>query len=345
VDPGGREAGVDPGVGQEPQAAADLWQLSDLCTPWCLRVVSTLRIAELMERGLTATAELAAAAGCDPLALAAVLAHLAGRGVFVDEGDGRFGLNAAAAGLTSPALHLGLDLEGIGGRMTAAWATLPSYVRTGRSAYAEIKGLGFWEDLAAHPEVAASFDELMGMAGHGRPAIPPLTGGWEAVERVVDVGGGTGAMLTELLGRYPHLTGTLVDLPGTVSRAGPVLDGAGVAARVTVCPQSFFDPLPAGADVYLLCKVLNDWPDAETLAILRRCAEAAAPAGRVLVSGDIVAEHTSPTLAIDMVVAGGRSVSEREFRDQAGAAGLEVVTFHHPPAGGPVAECRRAPRP
>ena len=51
---------------------------------------------------------------------------------------------------------------------------------------------------------------------------------------MVDVGGGTGAMLAELLRIRPELHGTLVDLPGTVARAGETFEAAGVADRVTL---------------------------------------------------------------------------------------------------------------
>ena len=44
------------------------------------------------------------------------------------------------------------------------------------------------------------------------------------------------------------------DLPGTVARSGPTFDAAGVAERVTIAGQSFFDPLPSGADLYVVRK-------------------------------------------------------------------------------------------
>src|SRR5205085_3701060 len=107
-----------------------------------------------------------------------------------------------------------------------------------------------------------------------------ITSGWDVVRTVVDVGGGTGAMLAELLRARPHLRGTLVDLPKAVARSAETFTAAGVADRGTAVGQSFFDPLPAAADLYLLKNVLNDWPDRETTAILSRCAEAARPSGR-----------------------------------------------------------------
>jgi hypothetical protein len=257
----------------------DLWALADLCTPWCLHVVATLGIAERIESGTDELGELAAEAGCDAEVLHAVMGHLVDRGVFAEPELGRFALNDAARGLLDPGLRLALDLGGIGGRMAHAWATLPDYVRTGRPGYESVFGRPFWEDLDAHPEVAASFDALIGPAGHGAPDPDlPLERGWDSVRTVVDVGGGTGAMLAETLRARPGVRGTLVELPRTVARSAEIFAAAGVADRVTTSAQSFFDPLPAGADLYLLRGVLNDWPDEEAVAILRRCAEAVDPA-------------------------------------------------------------------
>jgi hypothetical protein len=211
-------------------AKVDFEALTNLQTPWCLHVVATLRIAEHVAAGCTAIAELAAATGCDPDALACVLGHLASKGgVFAEPEPGRVALNDAARRLLEPSAAF-LDLSGIGGRMAHSWGTLLTYVMTGRPAYHEIFGRPFWEDLAANPGVAASFDALMGPAGHGTPDPRfELAGGWDGVRTVVDVGGGTGAFLAELLRARPALAGTLVDLPGTVGRAGETFAAAGVA--------------------------------------------------------------------------------------------------------------------
>lgn len=79
----------------------------------------------------------------------------------------RFALNEVGRQLQGAARFL--DLDGIGGRMARAWSTLPEYVRTGRPAYAAQFGRSFWEELAAHPDVAADFDALTGSAGTARP--------------------------------------------------------------------------------------------------------------------------------------------------------------------------------
>jgi len=321
-------------------ASADLWALSDLCTPWCIHVAATLRIADHIATGLSAIGPLAAAAGCDAGVLDSLLGHLVSKGVFAAPAPGHYALNDAAQGLLNPAGRIGLDLDGIGGRFAYAWGTLLSYARTGRPAYPEIFGRPFWDDLDAHPDLAASFDALIGPVGHGTPNPNfDLTAGWDGVRTMVDVGGGTGGLLAEILRARPALRGTLVDQPRTVALSADIFQSAGVADRVTVVGQSFFDPLPAGADLYLLKSVINDWPDAEALAILRRCAEAARPAGRVVVLGGLRPDGAPADLAIEMVLLGGKHRTVSEFRALAQPAGLRLLAAGPQPGGHFVAEC------
>ena len=187
-----------------------LWEQCDLCTPWCVHVAATLRVADHIAAGAADIDALAIAAGADADSLQRVLRHLVKKGLFEELAPGRFALNEAARELLGEQA-LGFDLNGIGGRMAGAWGTLLSAVRTGRPAYHEAFGRGFWEDLDAHPEAAASFDALMG-PGHGTPDPQVLidAADWEQVRTVVDVGGGTGSLLAEVLRAHPGIRGTQI---------------------------------------------------------------------------------------------------------------------------------------
>lgn len=317
----------------------DLEALSDLATPWCLRAVVTLGIPQLMGAGVTDVDELARASGCDAAVLATVLAQLAARDVLAKLDDGGFVLNNAAQDLLEPAHLLSLNLEGIGGRMALAWGTVLTYLRTGQPEYAKLFGHPFWEDLEVNPDIGASFEAFMA-AVHGRPEqVPPISGGWGSVRSVVDVGGGTGHVLAQLLRAHRDLRGTLVDLPATVARSAPTFAEAGVSDRVVVVGQSFFDPLPKHADVYLLRSVLNDWPDQDKLAILRRCAEAASSSGRILVAGGVRPAGAPEPISIDKILTGGNEAPIDLFRDLAREAGLMVSTTQEPPTGHLIVEC------
>lgn len=323
------------------QHSVDFWELADLRAPWCIHVAATLRIAEHIQAGREEIGALAEAAGCNAGVLHAVLGHLASRGVFVETQPGRFALNEAARTLLDPMTQRSLDLDGLGGRFAHAWSTLLEFTRTGESAYPNLFGRPFFEDLAAHPRLAADFDAMIGPAGHGTPSAKfDITGGWEAVGTAADVGGGTGAMLAELLHAHPHLHGMLIDLPETAARAAAFFSAAGLNERATTVGQSFFDPLPTGADVYLLRGILNDWPDRQAEKILRNCAGALGAGGRVVVLKSVQPDDAPKDLAIEMVLLGGKQRTVSEVRALAARAGLEVTA-----AGQQedyfVVECRR----
>lgn len=336
------EVNQDSGARMPPRDAVNIWSVSDLCTPWCVHVVATLRIADHIAAGNTGIADLAAASGSNSDSLHRVLRHLVGNGLFEEPAPGQFALNEPARALLDSSARWGLDLDSFGGRMAYAWGSLLTAVRTGAPAYHTVFGRPFWEDLQAHPDIAASFDALMG-PGHGPPDPEVLvTGGWESVRTVVDVGGGTGSLLAEILRVRPTVRGMLVDLPSTVARSGEVFQAAGVTERVTTVGQSFFDPLPAGADLYLLKSVLADWSDREALAILTRCAEAARPSGRIVVlNGVSPDERSGPSPALlMMVLVGGRERSLTEFRALAAAARLDIQAAERQQSGRFVVECR-----
>ncbi len=322
----------------------DLEALTDLTTPWCIHVVATLRIADYLANGPRPVSDLARSANCDAESLGRVMRHLVQVGVFEEPSPNEFALNSQAERLTDESVRLGLDLDGIGGRMAHAWGSLLGAVRTGRPAYADVFGRPFWEDLDAHPAVAESFDTLMGPAGHGTPDPDVLVNveDWATVKHVVDVGGGTGTLLIEILRHHARVHGTLVDLPRTVERANGVFAAAGLTDRATLVGQSFFDPLPGGADVYLLKNVLDDWPDEDARRLLRRCAEAARPTGRVVAVGGAVPDSANgaPPNLLMLVLVGGKARTLTEFSRLAARAGLTVAAARAQRSGRLLVECR-----
>jgi len=107
---------------------------------------------------------------------------------------------------------------------------------------------------------------------------------------VLDVGAGQGRFVTALARHAPHLRLQMFDLPPVLAQAGARLEAAGVAARVQLHPGSFLDdPLPAGADLITLVRVLHDHPDDVVRLVLAK-AHAALPAGGVLLVAEPMAQ-------------------------------------------------------
>ncbi|MCP2258522.1 Glyoxalase-like domain-containing protein [Streptoalloteichus tenebrarius] len=263
-----------------------LRRLTDLVAPCAVRAAVWLGVVELLAAGATPAPELAERTGSHPDALGRLLRHLVGCGVLVEDPAGVFALSDVGRLLREEASASRVDWlmpEGISTRMDQAVLAVVHSIRTGEAVYPRLFGRSFWKDLASEPDLGEGFNAMMG--GTTATVAPRIAAcyDWSAVAQVVDVGGGDGTLLIELLRAHPHLLGTLVDLPHTATAARANLARAGVGDRCVVVPGSFFDPLPSGADVYVLSNVLHDWDDLEAERILRRCAEAAGRRGRVLV--------------------------------------------------------------
>jgi demethylspheroidene O-methyltransferase len=103
--------------------------------------------------------------------------------------------------------------------------------------------------------------------------------------RLLDIGGGEAAFLTAAGRRFPDLDLVLFDLPAVAERARVRISAAGLSARTTVRGGSFLaDPLPDGADVASLVRVLHDHDDAAAMRILLAARAALARGGVLLVA-------------------------------------------------------------
>ncbi|MFD3378392.1 MULTISPECIES: methyltransferase [unclassified Streptomyces] len=266
----------------------DLLEMADLLTPAAIRAAATLRIADHLGAGGTDVVKLAELTGTRPDLLDLLLRHLVARGVLRRDDGGVYAVTESGERLRAdhPAsLRSHLTMDGLHGRSHLALVNILHTVRTGEPAHATVFGRGYWESVNEDP----AFVEALEQGDSG----PQLGWGaelilesydWTRSERVVDVGGHTGAILRELLRQQPHLRGTLVDLRNVADVARRRFAAAGLGDRAEVMVSSFFDPLPAGGDVYLLSAILADWSDERATAILRRCAEAAGSSGKVLLA-------------------------------------------------------------
>ncbi|MFI0479685.1 methyltransferase [Actinomadura sp. 9N215] len=167
---------------------------------------------------------------------------------------------------------------------------------------------------------------------------------FRAINRLLDVGGGGAAFGIELCRRYFDLQVTVFDLPFVCDLTRPRIARAGLEGRIGLAGGDFFaDTLPTGHDALLLSNILHDWDEADVLRIIRVCADAIPPGGRLLICESFVADDKAgPPLAALMsfnmlVETWGRNYTAAEYSTWLSEAGLHpegVTAFEGPGANG-----------
>ncbi|GLY70772.1 methyltransferase [Amycolatopsis taiwanensis] len=301
-------------------------RMAGLATPMALRVAVTLGLPDrLLDNGASVD-ELAVELNVAAVALELLLDHLATLGIVertsTDYRTTEYGANLCVDS-GDDLTNVLLRLDTAGGRAELAFVDLAHSIATGQAAYPRRYGRDFWADLAENPHLRKTFDQQM--TYRIRAQIPQIVDGfdWSRFSRIVDVGGGRGDVLAAILAAHPRTHGHLVDLDPTATEARRTFSAHDVDERTQVTPGSFFDPLPAGADAYLLVDILHDWDDDHAHRILSRCVEAAHPAGRVLVVEPVAGRRAQSEINLAMLVMfGGRERRIDEFRALGSPHGL-----------------------
>ncbi|MBW4722341.1 methyltransferase [Saccharothrix obliqua] len=306
-------------------AGRSLREMAGLATPMSLRVAATLELADAAgTTGATARA-LADKAGVAEEPLRRVLDHLVTIGAFAREGD-RYVATPEGRQLSRDdpsGIWPMLDINSAIGRAELALVELLPAVVDESSAYARRYGQDFWRDLAERSELRESFDRTM--AVRFRDFAPQISTryDWSRFPTVVDVGGGAATLLVEILRAHPAVTGRLVELAPTAEAATEALAAAGLADRAEAVSGSFFDPLPTGADAYVLSDILHNWNAAKAREILAGCARAAGPGGHVIVVEQLREEAADTAIDLFMLSTfGGRERTSAELAELAEPCGL-----------------------
>ncbi len=249
--------------------------------------------AELLEDQPLSAEVIAQRTGRDADATFRFLHALAGHGFVGMLEDGRFTTNAVLRTLRAdhPSRVRAFVDYFASASNVASWLDLRRTLETGKNAFARVHGKNVWDYFDEHPEERATFAEAMG--GMTLDLAPFIAHAYPfgEVTTVCDVGGGRGALISEVLLRFPKLRGILADASGVLSSARDLLEHRGVGDRVRLEPSSFFTSVPAGADLYMLKNILHDWDDAACRAILGNVRRAMQPGQRLLVIEGFIERH------------------------------------------------------
>jgi O-methyltransferase/methyltransferase family protein len=297
-----------------------------------IHVAAVLDFAGILADGPLPAAEVARRAGSDPDASERLLRTLASFGIFAETPDERFTLTPLADALRTdaPVSMRGMALLLGHPYQWEDWGHLIDSVRTGEPVLEKLRGMGGYEFLAANPDFAQVFEGGMGTLSD-LETVPVAEGyDYAKFDTLVDVFGGRGAVLAEILQRAPATRGVLFDQRAEHLGAAKLLAEAGVADRVSIDTGELFGTVPAGADGYLLKHIVHEWPEAKSLEILRNVRSAIRDDGTVLLVEFVLPDGNvpHPGKLVDlwlMILMGGRERTRSQYAELLGKAGFELT--------------------
>lgn len=316
-----------------------------------LYVATSLGIPDLLAGGSRLTSELAGATGANEDALYRVLRALASVGVFAESAERTFALTPVSHGLreNQPGSAREMVLWLCNRFHYHVWAELSYSVKTGKPAVEKVCGKPAFEAIAAEPEVAHAFNAAMTCLS--RQLAPAVLQAYDfsGIHTLMDVAGGHGFILCEILSQYPKLKGILFDMASVVEDPKCAQCLLNVNHRCQTLAGNFFEHIPPGADAYYMQHIIHDWDDEPALKILGNCRQAlqGQKNGKLLVVDSVIPQNPGPhfgkLLDLEMLLMpGGRERSEKQFRALFARAGFEITRIVPTRAAESVIEARLA---
>ncbi len=303
--------------------------MADDVTRNAMRVAATLGIPDLIQAGVNKSRAIAEAANTHEDATSRLLRHLVARGVFAESKLSKLSLTPMSTLLTTDhpmSRKAEFDVAGVGPKLELALSDMLHSIRTGKPAYEKVHGKSLWEQMGESVALTAAFDTEMEQHARSNGTSLLQRVNWDGVRTVIDIGGGTGALLRELLIGLPELRGVLVEMSDAADRARHRLSEAGLATRCDVVEGSFFDTWPTGGDVYILSWILHDWSDEEAVQILHRCRASLRQGARLLIVEKLFDRQPDTALDLRMLVFfGGKERSLSDYVQLLNAADLHLI--------------------
>lgn len=298
---------------------------------WVVSAIATaakLRLVEHLTAPLSVEV-LAAQCGLHAPSLRRLVGVLVGEGLLEFVDAERVAVTALGQQLRRDQLGTLAEFVGSESQWTP-WVHLEHSVRTGQAAFEKCHGEPLFTYLEHHPADAELYDTAVDAFTRQQAQALAKTNVLDTASLVVDVGGGRGSFLIELLLRRDSLRGVLYDKPNVVAPVATRFDAVGLSRRIELIGGDFHRGVPQGADCYVVKHVLHNWDDERALGILRHCAQAIPREGQVVVveglalPGNLRDGTRLMDLEMLVLTGGGRERSKPEFRRLFAAADLRL---------------------
>eukprot|EP00761_Pharyngomonas_kirbyi_P010218 gb/GECH01010236.1/.p1 GENE.gb/GECH01010236.1/~~gb/GECH01010236.1/.p1 ORF type:complete len:359 (+),score=113.94 gb/GECH01010236.1/:1-1077(+) len=313
----------------------------------CISSIAELKIPDLIpneEGAMVSVKELAEKTNTKHEFLSRVLRALASVGFFHQNGD-KFGLTEMSRCLRSDTPNSVRAMAVMAGQpfRYEPWGKLTQVMKTGESGMKLAFGEEMYDYFEKHDDEYCLFEEAMessSMQIH-KAILYAYDFAKELNQekfKVVDIGGGRGAFLADILKQHNQATGILFDRKFVIQEAEKYLskelgdyNDDSNQSRWSVEDGHFFDYIPNGADVYILKNVIHDWPEQDAITLLKCVASTLrhSGCGRLLIIEHVIQENNQFSFGkwLDvnmMVVTKGKDRTQSEYETLVAKAGLKV---------------------
>ena len=271
--------------------AADLF---DICTGFVhsqvLVACVQLRLFQQLQSEPLTVATLGARASIAPDAMAALLDAAAALRLLERRGGGRYGLGPlGAAMLGNPGIAAMVEHH------AALYADLADPVALLRGDAAERRLASYWPYARGEALTRDAVWPYTALMSASQPMVAEMVLGAYSFRRhrcLLDIGGGDGSFLIAVAHAAPKLELQLLDLPEVAAIARDKLSAADLGARATAIGGNFLTmPLPQGADVISLIRVVHDHNDDVVIDLFTRIREALPQDGALVIGEPMSAVH------------------------------------------------------
>lgn len=287
---------------------------------WLLGAISVaaeLGIADLLKSGAKTAAELASLTGMMDDPLYRMMRLLASEGIFKETGYKRFINTKVSESLQEEELKyfirhtLNKTQFRISGEMIHS-------IKTGKSTLGQFIDKDVFDHIGQSKELNELYNRAMTNTSKMQVAAIMSVFDFGKFRHIVDVGGGTGFFISEVLSKYSTMYGTLFDLPHVLDNARYVIDNKSFTNRLRMIGGSFFDTIPEGGDLYAMKNIMHCWNDEEAVKVLQNIRKAIPPEGKLLIIESIIEKDNKPSWGkmsdIYMLIGiGGRERTRDEY--------------------------------
>lgn len=313
----------------KPEATFKMYELiSGYWIACAIHALAQLQVADFLSDGPKTINELSEISATDASSLYRLLRAVTSVGIFEEMSDGKFQINelgkallSDTAGSVKPWALANL------GEHFPAFGNLAYGISTGNVPFDHVHGMSLWDYYKTNPLAAENVTKAM--AGVSGAVIEGITDYYDfsPYKKLVDIGGGNGALMFGVLKSTPHSQGVIFDEPYVIEQTKLNIP-EDLKNRCSVEGGSFFETLPEGADLYMTKWVLHDWNDEQVNQIFDMCFKSMKSGSKLIIIESVLPDeintaHAGKLLDLNIfAMTKGKERTVSEFKNLVERAGL-----------------------